>query len=125
MMSDLADVAAKLDPLIRRLATDHDGERLATVAALGRVLAAGGSNFHELADCVVAGAQPSRVIVIERDVPYAASDLAMASALDGSPSLSEWENGFVANLLDRLRRHRRISSKQRAILTEIYRRAAP
>jgi hypothetical protein len=32
-----------LDPLIRQLATTHEGEHLATVAALDRVLAASGS----------------------------------------------------------------------------------
>lgn len=48
----------RLDPSIRRLATNHDGERLAVMAALDRVLAAGGSTFNDLADWFVAGAQP-------------------------------------------------------------------
>jgi hypothetical protein len=33
-------LAPKVDPLIRRLSTNHDGERLAVVAALDRVLTA-------------------------------------------------------------------------------------
>jgi hypothetical protein len=46
----------------------------------------------------------------------------MAAALDGSPTLTDWELGFVRNLHDRLQQRRRLSPKQRALLTEIYQR---
>ena len=49
-MPDLAALVPRLDPLIRRLGSDHDGERLAVVAALARVLAANNATFHDLAD---------------------------------------------------------------------------
>jgi hypothetical protein len=47
----------KIDPLIRRLATDSDGETVACVRAIGRVLAAAGMTFHDLADRLKAPAQ--------------------------------------------------------------------
>ena len=46
----LAPIAPKLDPLIRRLASDQDGERLACIAAIERQLAKAGASFHDLAD---------------------------------------------------------------------------
>ena len=49
-MNALADVAPKLDLLIRRLASDQDGERLACVAAIQRQLDRAGLSIHDLAD---------------------------------------------------------------------------
>lgn len=118
-----AALAPKIDALVRRLASGFEGERLATLLVLERVLIAAGASFHDLADAVVAGTKPPQIIIIERDAPRRpASDLAMASALNGSPNLSEWELGFVHNLHERLRQGRRLSPKQRALLTEIYER---
>src|SRR5512147_910188 len=57
-MPDLASLAPRLDPLIRRLATNHDGERLATVAALERTLATAKADFHDLAEVIGAGIKP-------------------------------------------------------------------
>jgi hypothetical protein len=131
MMADLAAIAPKLDPLIRRLATNHDGERLATVAALDRVLAAGGSSFHDLADCVVAGARPPRVIFVEREPPRPspgratwADMLMMARELDGNADLSPWEADFVAGVRRTLRRGYPLSAKQRRTLEKIWARFA-
>ncbi|MGU3387227.1 hypothetical protein ACLBYG_22145 [Methylobacterium sp. D53M] len=44
-----ADLAEKLSKLIPRLATDQDGEKVATVHAIQRVLNAAGLDFHDLA----------------------------------------------------------------------------
>jgi hypothetical protein len=49
----------KLAPLVRMLAAPHDGEVLATVAAIRRTLAASGQDLHDLAR------------LIERDAPAA------------------------------------------------------
>ena len=49
----------KIDPLIRRLATDSDGETVACVRAIGRVLASAGMTFHDLADRLKVPAQSS------------------------------------------------------------------
>lgn len=59
---------AKLGPLIRRLLTSFDGEKIAAVAALERVLKSAGQSFHDLADAVEA--EPVER-VIWRDRPAA------------------------------------------------------
>lgn len=50
----VAAVASTLDKLIRRLGSSHDGERLATVRAIERVLKTAGRDWHDLADAIVA-----------------------------------------------------------------------
>jgi hypothetical protein len=45
----------KLGKLIRLLSTDQDGELVATVAAMGRVLLAADKGFGDLADAMIAG----------------------------------------------------------------------
>lgn len=54
MTTALAAVASTLDKLIRRLGSSHDGERLATVHAIERVLKTAGRDWHDLADAIVA-----------------------------------------------------------------------
>lgn len=51
-MSDLAVVAPKLSKLIPMLATDHDGEVVATVRAIGRTLKGAGLDFHNLVEAL-------------------------------------------------------------------------
>ena len=59
-MSALTPIASKIDPLIRRLASDQDGEILACVAALKRQLAKVGLDFNDLAGTLTAGrSEPS------------------------------------------------------------------
>ena len=53
-MNAVAPVAARLDPLIRRLASDKDGEVVACVRAIGRQLQKAGLSFHDLADRLTA-----------------------------------------------------------------------
>lgn len=43
----------KFDALIRRLATDQEGERLGVIAAMERLLAANNLTFHDLADSLL------------------------------------------------------------------------
>jgi hypothetical protein len=50
MADVLAPIAEKLKPLIRLLASDHDGEAMATVRAIGRLLKSARLDFHTLAD---------------------------------------------------------------------------
>lgn len=54
------DVAAKLRLLIPRLASDAEGEVLATVAAIRRQLAAAGLDLHDLAVKLTADHRPRR-----------------------------------------------------------------
>ena len=56
-----AETAQRLGRLIPRLATDSEGERVATVAAIGRVLESGGLDFNDLGDAIATlGTQPTR-----------------------------------------------------------------
>ena len=55
-MNALAPITRKLDPLIRRLSTDKDGEVVACVRAIERQLAKAGLSFHDLADRLAAPA---------------------------------------------------------------------
>ena len=48
-------LAVQLAKLIPRLASDHDGEIVATVKAIGRTLKSAGSDFHALAAAVERG----------------------------------------------------------------------
>ena len=53
-MNALEPISHKLDPLVRRLASDKDGEVVACVAAMKRQLAKVGLDFHDLADQLTA-----------------------------------------------------------------------
>jgi hypothetical protein len=48
----------KVAKLVRMLASNHDGEVIASVVALRRTLGAAGLDLHDLADAAVAGLQP-------------------------------------------------------------------
>jgi hypothetical protein len=55
----VSDLATKLRLLIPRLASDADGEVVATVAAIRRVLAAEGLDLHDLVAALTAGHEPT------------------------------------------------------------------
>jgi hypothetical protein len=123
MMPLHPSLAPKIDPLIRRLASGFEGERLATLLALERVLIAGGSSFHDLADAL------TRPPVVRRSAPRPSPGrathgdlLAMASELDGNADLSPWETDFVANMRRILRNGHPPSEKQTRTLERIWQR---
>jgi hypothetical protein len=118
-----AALAPKIDPLIRRLGSGFDGERLATLLALERTLKRHGCSFHDLADRI--GKASIVLRAARRPSPGRATHadlLVMASQLDGHPDLSPWENNFVSNVRRTLRRGFPLSTKQRRILTRIWER---
>lgn len=109
---------AKFDPLIRRLATDHDGERLATVAALERKLAAEGLCFHDLAEALVGnGDEPAPQRQPAKDPPLAE----VVRALVNHPGMNDWEAGFINSIRGQVNR-RRLTRKQAATAWRIWRR---
>ncbi len=59
-MTALAPIRDKLDPLIRRLATDKDAEALACVREIGRQLRKAGADWHDLADRLTAPEAPAQ-----------------------------------------------------------------
>ena len=104
--------APRLDPLIRRLATNHDGEVVATVRAIGRALKAAGHDFHDLADAV-SGGLPARL--------EDCGQLEMAQWLATRPDhLNDWERQFVCGLIGRLRSGRPLTGKQAKALCRCY-----
>jgi hypothetical protein len=129
-MSALIPVAEKLSKLIPRLATNHDGEIVATVAAIGRTLQSAGLDFHDLAAALREEPSPPEVVVPYRDrepdaQPPMGSDWISAAcwcrdADDGR--LTPWERSFVRSLLDQLRRKPRPSARQARVLNDIFRR---
>lgn len=114
-----AALALKLDPLIRRLATDHDGERLATLAALERVLRASGFAFHDLAGCVIASAEPLSVRDPTPFQPVPHAFIAVDALFDCS-GLTAWEVNFLHSVGRQLCRHRRLTDKQHAALDRLW-----
>ena len=52
MADALAPIAEKIKPLIRLLSSDQDGEVVAAVRALNRILKANGTDIHAIADNV-------------------------------------------------------------------------
>jgi hypothetical protein len=104
----LAPIASKLAPIIARLSTSYDGERLACIAAIERLLAGRGLTFLDLADAVAAG---------EHGEPDHAAIINAALAL---ASLTEWERDFVASLRRIVGAGRGLSEKQAKILRRIY-----
>ena len=107
MSTDIAAIAPRLDPLIRRLATNHDGERLATVAAIERVLRAHGLDWHHFADVVGDGIAARHLL--SGDTGRIFFCLAHAALL------SDWERDFCRSLLG----FRRLSPKQLAVLDRL------
>ncbi len=59
-MNALEPISHKLDPLVRRLASDKDGEVVACVRAIGRQLHKAGLSFHDLADLLTTPEPPAQ-----------------------------------------------------------------
>ena len=57
-MTDMAPITHKLDPLIRSLASDKDGEVIACVRAISHQLDKAGLDFHDLADRLTSAPEP-------------------------------------------------------------------
>jgi hypothetical protein len=124
MSADLTTLAPRIDPLVRRLATGFEGERLPTLLALERVLVAGGASFHDLADAVLAGAK----LPAERNVstthhwrsrPTRDAFRMVAELLD-CLWLTSWEIDFLRRIGEQLCRGRRLSNKQAAVLQRLW-----
>jgi hypothetical protein len=98
MSADLAAVAPRIGQLIRLLASDKDGEVVATARALARTLKSVGADFHELANLVE---RPSPALELSAPRPESAgpADAAWLHRHHWS-RLSEKERGFVLQMLN-------------------------
>jgi len=124
----LAPIAPRVGQLVRMLSTDRDGEALAAVRALGRILAGVGLTFHELAD-LIEREPPERIVYLagprEPLEPEAAptwANLAPAertawlTLLSGSDCLKPFEANFIASVT---RQVHGPTPKQAVILSQI------
>lgn len=115
-------IADRLAKLIPRLASDHDGEVVATARAIGQTLAGAGLDFHDLAAGLTG--PPAH-----QDWPEVApktrrrrrpSMQRMADGLAAHPDATDWARSFAADLARLLRRGYKLSAKQKARLRVIY-----
>ena len=109
--------ARRLCLVLDRLESPHDGEKLAAIAAAGRILRAGGSTWRDLLTGVGGDdhASTSRVDDVDDGEPVAAQHHQDAAEL-----LTAWEHGFLRGLQG----FRTLSEKQRDTLAEIRRKVA-
>jgi hypothetical protein len=139
-VTDLAPIAGKLATFIRLLASDKDGEVVATAHAMARVLHGIGADLHDLAERVERGgngalseaemqkifnagveagreqAQPWH----DTGMPEMPAPAAMALfCYQQLARLNAWEREFAANMLA-WTRWRPLSAKQHAKLEALY-----
>lgn len=114
-MTDLAPIWPKIARLVPRLATEADGEVLATVRAIGRTLAAAGADWHDLAAALRPALPPPGPSGMAEPGPHELREAAewLARRMD---RLTPREADFVANAGALLRRGRGLSPRQAAWL---------
>lgn len=118
MSGAIAAIAPKLGKLIPRLASDHDGELIATISAIRRTLDAAGLDLHDLAETISAPADRPRV-----EQPTDSDFPSMFSVIwRFNPPGPEW-----SDILESIRAHYqargRLSFKQASLVRRFYRTA--
>ena len=131
-------IAPRVGALLRLLGSDVDGEALGAARALGRSLRDAGVDWHALAEAVEPGPE---TVFVERPRPAAPRRSRKARPDHGhiswSPtyrrevretlerglvrlSFSEWERGFIANIITRLRDpHGRLTFRQAEVVDRL------
>lgn len=129
-MKTLAPVRPMLAKLIPRLASNHDGERLATLEATNRTLGSAGCDWHDFAASVVGAPDCDRPLPKGFQEAAFWSELswnerrAWLAVLGQANCLSDWEANFVADLGDRTSRYGMlVSPKQEGVLNRIINKA--
>jgi len=105
--------------LIPRLGSNFEGEVIATVRAIRRLLEAGGSDLHDLAKVVGGGS-----LIVNRD-ESPDGIITLAEDMLKCSWLSNWEREFLGSIRDQARRRYgfKLSEKQRAQFEKLLRRA--
>lgn len=112
-----ADLARRLSSVLARLASPHDGEKLAAVAAIDRILGPRGLRLPEL----IAGLAEPPPASRPDDPPDDIAARELLRRIDASPWMpGPWERQFLASL--RCWRGR-LTAKQRVKIGEIAARA--
>lgn len=129
-MTGIESIAPRLALLIPRLASDHDGEIVATAAAIDRTLKSAGCDWHDLASVVSSPPAASTRHRADRQGPPIwesldrFSQLEWLHALDEWDGLSDWESGFVTSIIRSTRAGWRLTAKQRAVINRLLASAA-
>jgi hypothetical protein len=84
-----APLIPQLDKLIRHLSSNHDGEVVATVRAIGRVLKSSGCDWHDLA---------ARFLTPVTQIPHADWRLDVRFCFENADLLNERELDFITNI---------------------------
>ena len=117
----LQTCAQRLGLLIPRLGSDHDGEVIATVAAIRRTLESARADLHDLAAVVRSCAEPPRRQGPPADDPPdhlgAHNWQTVALWLLRQPNLNDWEIGFLRSILEDFST---LSAKQYGCLVKIW-----
>lgn len=120
-MTDLApSLAAKISPLIARLASDSEPEVLACVRALRRILESRGLDINDLAAALEP--KPVQVVSVQAEPrdPNSWSDLAQWIAYHGRGRLKAHEQAFANDMALRLVMDGEPTRKQAAWLRALY-----
>lgn len=124
MTPALAPIAPKIAALLPRLASEHEGEVIATARAVQRVLSSVGADLHDLAAALQSHAAIPRSPQVKTAKPPRWRDLTPAARerwlhfVLSDDSRSAWETSFLASVLER---HRRapMTFKQQAVLDRL------
>jgi len=144
-VTDLTSIASRLAKSIRLLASDKEGEVLAAVAAIKRVLLGIGADIHDVADRIehpvgeLSQAEMMKIYQagvtegrrIEKQAHSAtrfngellfpsARNMAIFCYQNKAKLRSDWENEFVVNMAAWTRTPRPLSTKQQEHLEKIY-----
>lgn len=102
----------KLSKLFPRLASDHDGEVVATVRAIRRVLDSSGASLHDLSSAFQPGSDEQSISLVDH-----AQVMRLGPYLLNQCDLNDREQEFVASLVLWARRKRKkfsVTEKQAA-----------
>ncbi len=123
-MNALVPLAPKLARLIPRLASDHDGEVVATVHAIKRTLASAGLDLHDLAGALEREPE-TRTVIVYRDhesgEPKTWRELAQWCQRNDAGRLKPHERTFITDMASRLVLNGEPTEKQAAWLRALYR----
>lgn len=109
-----------LQKLLPMLASDNEGEVIASVRAIRRALGRAGMDLHDLARMVTAPYREPPRAAREREAARPNVDLErgyaqIAEACEAGLKLNEWERGFIADTALRVRAGYPLSDRQRAV----------
>ena len=123
-MTDLAPILPKLAKLVPRLASDADGEIVATVRAIDRTLRSAGADWHDFTSALTPALTPPRPALRPEPRPQRPQtwlEIANWCALcPQAGKLSSKEAVFVLDMVRNLRRYREPTEKQAKWLRSIF-----